>query len=172
MDAASKFNGPPGGSGSPGNSEKFFDAREYDSSGGEEDIPVGVSNITAKASHQQSDPDHDQVVKFTVGDGDENVPLSIPKTRLVGDNPAEVENVTDLFSNNAWLGAAAVNSSCDVEEYIKPRSVQDCLKLYHQEGTAQSLSDSEIISLVREKHIPAYQLEKALGDMERGVSIR
>lgn len=35
-----------------------------------------------------------------------------------------------------------------------------------------SLSDTEIIQLVEEKHIPAYKLEGVLGDPERGVAIR
>ena len=40
-----------------------------------------------------------------------------------------------------------------------------------QAGPA-SLSDSEVIQLVQHKHIPAYKLESALGDPERGVAIR
>ena len=34
------------------------------------------------------------------------------------------------------------------------------------------LTDEEVIKLVDTKHIPAYKLESALGDCERGVSIR
>lgn len=34
------------------------------------------------------------------------------------------------------------------------------------------LTDQEVIQLVKHKHIAAYQLEKAVGDMERGVKIR
>jgi len=34
------------------------------------------------------------------------------------------------------------------------------------------LTNEEVIQLVRSKDIPAYQLEKAVGDMERGVDIR
>ena len=40
-----------------------------------------------------------------------------------------------------------------------------------QSGTA-SLSDEEILQLVAGKHIPAYKLEGALGDPERGVTVR
>ena len=34
------------------------------------------------------------------------------------------------------------------------------------------LTDEEILQLVSSKHIPAYKLEKALADYERGVAIR
>jgi len=35
-----------------------------------------------------------------------------------------------------------------------------------------SLTDEEVLLLVDSKHIPAYKLEKQLGDYERGVAIR
>lgn len=37
---------------------------------------------------------------------------------------------------------------------------------------ANALTDSEVIQLVKHKYIQSYQLEKAVGDMERGVGIR
>ena len=40
------------------------------------------------------------------------------------------------------------------------------------QGGASSLLDAEVIQLVEEKHLPAYKLETALGDAERGVAIR
>ncbi|XP_029659326.1 3-hydroxy-3-methylglutaryl-coenzyme A reductase isoform X3 [Formica exsecta] len=53
-----------------------------------------------------------------------------------------------------------------------PRSVEDCLEIYKSELGANVLTDEEVIQLVHHKHIAAYQLEKAVGDMERGVGIR
>ncbi|KAL6436490.1 hypothetical protein ACFW04_004759 [Cataglyphis niger] len=53
-----------------------------------------------------------------------------------------------------------------------PRSVEDCLEIYKSELGANVLTDEEVIQLVNHKHIAAYQLEKAVGDMERGVGIR
>ncbi|XP_053988321.1 3-hydroxy-3-methylglutaryl-coenzyme A reductase [Hylaeus volcanicus] len=53
-----------------------------------------------------------------------------------------------------------------------PRSVEECLEIYKSELGASALTDEEVIELVRHKHIAAYQLEKAVGDMERGVAIR
>jgi len=54
-----------------------------------------------------------------------------------------------------------------------PRGVAECLAIMKSapDGTDQ-LVDSEIIQLVEEKHIPAHQLEKTLGDPSRGVRIR
>lgn len=46
-----------------------------------------------------------------------------------------------------------------------------CLFSCSQLG-ANALTDEEVIQLVKHKHIAAYQLEKAVGDMERGVGIR
>lgn len=52
------------------------------------------------------------------------------------------------------------------------RSLQDCLEIYRTHNGARELSDKEIIMLVDTKHIPAYNLEKAVGHPERGVKIR
>ena len=52
-----------------------------------------------------------------------------------------------------------------------PLCVCVCVCVYVQAGPA-SLSDVEVLQLVQEKHIPAYKLESALGDPERGVAIR
>lgn len=43
---------------------------------------------------------------------------------------------------------------------------------FHLQLGANVLTDEEVIQLVKHKHIAAYQLEKAVGDMERGVGIR
>lgn len=37
---------------------------------------------------------------------------------------------------------------------------------------ANALNDQEVILLVKNKYIPAYQIEKAVNDPERGVGIR
>jgi hypothetical protein len=53
------------------------------------------------------------------------------------------------------------------------RNVTECLAIYQNpEWGAKALTDEEVISLVKAKHIPAYQLEKAVDDLERGISIR
>jgi len=49
--------------------------------------------------------------------------------------------------------------------------VVTALVFYLQKGPA-ALTDAEILILVRNKHIPAYKLEAALGQPERGVAVR
>ena len=44
-----------------------------------------------------------------------------------------------------------------------------CISLFFQDGCLH-LSDEEILSLVKTKHIPAYKLETAIGNPERGVT--
>ncbi|KAF7281823.1 hypothetical protein GWI33_004224 [Rhynchophorus ferrugineus] len=52
------------------------------------------------------------------------------------------------------------------------RSLQQCLEIYRMQDGANELSDKEIMMLVDTKHIPAYNLEKAVQNPERGVKIR
>uniref|UniRef100_A0AAR5PCP1 3-hydroxy-3-methylglutaryl coenzyme A reductase n=1 Tax=Dendroctonus ponderosae TaxID=77166 RepID=A0AAR5PCP1_DENPD len=52
------------------------------------------------------------------------------------------------------------------------RSLQSCLEIYRTDSGASQLSDKEIMMLVDTKHIPAYNLEKAVQNPERGVKIR
>ncbi|XP_008549582.1 3-hydroxy-3-methylglutaryl-coenzyme A reductase [Microplitis demolitor] len=63
----------------------------------------------------------------------------------------------------------------DLSPYLEerePRSVEECLAIYRSELGASALTDKEVILLVQHKYIPAYQLEKAVDNMERGVGIR
>jgi len=53
-----------------------------------------------------------------------------------------------------------------------PRPLEECINLYHSDDGVKQLSDEEVINLVNNKIIPAYQLEKAVQDLERGVAIR
>lgn len=52
------------------------------------------------------------------------------------------------------------------------RSFEECLKIFNSNLGAAALTDDEIILLVKRKHIPTYQVEKAIDDPERGVGIR
>ena len=51
------------------------------------------------------------------------------------------------------------------------RTLNECASLLAA-GRTHELSDEEVIGLVEAKRLPAYKLETALGDPERGVSIR
>lgn len=53
------------------------------------------------------------------------------------------------------------------------RTLEECLKIFNDSDLgAAALRDEEVILLVEKKQIPAYQLEKAVEDAERGVGIR
>nr|BAM45097.1 3-hydroxy-3-methylglutaryl coenzyme A reductase [Nasutitermes takasagoensis] len=52
------------------------------------------------------------------------------------------------------------------------RSVEECLAIYQSEAGARALTDSEVMMLITHNHIPSHQLEKAVGNPERGVCIR
>ncbi|XP_066158116.1 3-hydroxy-3-methylglutaryl-coenzyme A reductase-like isoform X2 [Euwallacea fornicatus] len=53
------------------------------------------------------------------------------------------------------------------------KTLEDCLKIYNNiDLGATALSDEEIIMLIKNKHIAAYQIEKAIDNPERGVGIR
>ncbi|XP_051171815.1 3-hydroxy-3-methylglutaryl-coenzyme A reductase isoform X1 [Leptopilina boulardi] len=68
-----------------------------------------------------------------------------------------------------------VGSSSDVNKDVVPkipRTLGECLTIYRSELGADALTDSEVIDLVKHKYIQSYQLEKAVGNMERGVGIR
>ncbi|CAH1279705.1 unnamed protein product [Diabrotica balteata] len=75
-----------------------------------------------------------------------------------------VEVQTDIQNKETLL------ERCDSID-SDPRNLQDCLQLLRGDK-ADELSDNEIIMLVDTKHIPAYTLEKAIKNPERGVKIR
>lgn len=146
MDAAKK-----GSDHSPidGPSDRFFDARDYDSS-------------SSEGERSPSNPRSRIPVKFVVGEEsgfDEDSDVGAGST--VSSKP----DITDLAE-------LLEKVSCLPDTSKPPRDVAECLDIYKKESVASSLTDEEIIALVQHKHIPSYQLEKAVGNMERGVSIR
>ncbi|XP_050497378.1 3-hydroxy-3-methylglutaryl-coenzyme A reductase isoform X2 [Diabrotica virgifera virgifera] len=61
----------------------------------------------------------------------------------------------------------------DINETKLCRSLEDCLSIYNDSDLgAGTLTDAEVILLVENKHIPGYQIEKAVDNPERGVRIR
>ncbi|XP_017786105.1 PREDICTED: 3-hydroxy-3-methylglutaryl-coenzyme A reductase-like [Nicrophorus vespilloides] len=58
-------------------------------------------------------------------------------------------------------------------EPSKPsRSLNECVSIYQSNLGAAALNDEEVLLLIEKKYIPAYQVEKAVDDCERGVGIR
>ncbi|KAL6266892.1 hypothetical protein P5V15_003719 [Pogonomyrmex californicus] len=77
---------------------------------------------------------------------------------------------TDVIHHDVSNSNGEADSSPKKSEF--PRSVEDCREIYKSELGASALTNEEVIQLVKHKDIAAYQLEKAVGDMERGVDIR
>lgn len=97
----------------------------------------------------------------------------------VGGGWIEVENESQLEFIDKEVQTDSRQSSVDLissktssPESTVPRPVEECLEIYKSELGASALTDEEVIQLVKQKHIAAYQLEKAVGDLERGVKIR
>ncbi|XP_044744697.1 3-hydroxy-3-methylglutaryl-coenzyme A reductase-like [Coccinella septempunctata] len=60
----------------------------------------------------------------------------------------------------------------ELESVDTCRNLEVCLQLYRSKDGSANLTDKEIMLLVDTKHIPPYNLEKALNNLERGVAIR
>nr|CAD7407654.1 unnamed protein product [Timema poppensis] len=68
-----------------------------------------------------------------------------------------------------------LSSPVGISSHLCPaetRSIEECLAIYKSEAGAEALTDDEAVQLVKCGHIPAYQLEKAMANPERGVLIR
>ncbi len=63
------------------------------------------------------------------------------------------------------------NLSLEDDESEPVRSVEEALKVY-KEGDVTSLNNREVVSLVVNKHLPLYALEKQLKDTTRAVVVR
>lgn len=62
----------------------------------------------------------------------------------------------------------------DIENVVEQddtRTLEECLQIYRSSG-ASKLTDHEVVLLVDTKHLPSYNLEKAVNNLERGVRIR
>ncbi|KAL1448873.1 hypothetical protein WDU94_000126 [Cyamophila willieti] len=84
---------------------------------------------------------------------------------------------TSISSTNTSLVATCTSSgpdSLDDVETVAPsvRSVSELLDIYKSTDKLDGMSNREILALVQAQHLAEYNLEKALGDYERGVLIR
>ncbi|XP_071626980.1 3-hydroxy-3-methylglutaryl-coenzyme A reductase isoform X2 [Temnothorax longispinosus] len=87
-------------------------------------------------------------------------------------NENDVECVDKEVQTDAIYHGASNSEIDSPKKSEAPRSVEDCLEIYKSELGASALTNEEVIQLVKRKDIAAYQLEKAVGDFERGVDIR
>ncbi|XP_014608233.1 PREDICTED: 3-hydroxy-3-methylglutaryl-coenzyme A reductase isoform X1 [Polistes canadensis] len=101
-----------------------------------------------------------------------------PLSEINGDwiemkNEHNVELVDKEVQTDEKVSSTDLSNHADLlHGSIEPRNLEECLEIYRSELGASALTDTEIIKLVEHKYIPAYQLEKAVGNMERGVGIR
>ncbi|KAJ8940151.1 hypothetical protein NQ314_010818 [Rhamnusium bicolor] len=88
------------------------------------------------------------------------------------DNHSEIEFEDKEVQTSRCESDAESSSSEDGRTNIC-RSLEQCLEIYNDSDLgAVALTDEEVILLVKNKHIAAYQIEKAIDDPERGVGIR
>lgn len=104
-------------------------------------------------------------------------PMSKPKTPEVKSMPIFRFNDEPLFADKQiqTSNTDQVEGDFPPDEPISNlcRSLEDCLKVYNNiDLGATALSDDEVLLLIKNKHIAAYQVEKAVDDPERGVGIR
>ncbi|KAK2578954.1 hypothetical protein KPH14_011158 [Odynerus spinipes] len=105
-------------------------------------------------------------------------PPVFPLSGINGDwievnNECQAEFLDKEVQTDGKISSADTSSNEDLsDQSAVPRSLEECLEIYRSELGASALTDIEVINLVKHKYIPAYQLEKAVGSMERGVGIR
>jgi hydroxymethylglutaryl-CoA reductase (NADPH) len=102
-------------------------------------------------------------ISFQIGESDSESDEieSQVEVREVDRSTKEVMHKIKLLNTNEKL-----NPQSEV------RTIEEFLAIYKSEDGASHLSDEEVIALTNAKYIPAYQLEKAVNDAERGVAIR
>ncbi|XP_075217147.1 HMG coenzyme A reductase [Lycorma delicatula] len=98
----------------------------------------------------QTEPVHD-IVK-------EHLPLKVHEHKIVQTDGGHLDSVS--------------NTDSDINTEVHSRNLTECLAIYKSKNTAVSLTDSEVLLLVKNGNIPGYQLEKAVENCERGVGIR
>ncbi|XP_018331654.1 3-hydroxy-3-methylglutaryl-coenzyme A reductase [Agrilus planipennis] len=101
----------------------------------------------------------------------DNVSLDNEEKDLV-DKEVQTQNEVEILS--LPLNNSKEVTSKNIAVLCPPmaRSVNECLTIYKSDLGATTLTDEEVILLVKNKHIPPYQIEKAVDDPERGVRIR
>ncbi|KAF9117124.1 3-hydroxy-3-methylglutaryl-coenzyme A (HMG-CoA) reductase isozyme [Mortierella sp. AM989] len=67
---------------------------------------------------------------------------------------------------------AVVESALNKDSMALVRSAEECLALVKSPAGPSSVTDEELVMLVNSNKIPAYALEKTLGDLTRAVKIR
>lgn len=112
------------------------------------------------------------IIKFVFFENDEHL-QSVIITQ-------EKEETHVLKRQQRFIKADSINEEKEVQtndeeienlDETQVRNLEECLQIYRSEG-ASKLTDKEVILLVDTKHLPGYNLEKAVKNQERGVKIR
>ncbi|XP_014209946.1 3-hydroxy-3-methylglutaryl-coenzyme A reductase isoform X2 [Copidosoma floridanum] len=147
----------------------------------EEHIGGGVSSKNSDSGISDMDSKLSQRFAATMSIGGQPAAAVFPLTSSMGEDWIEVghDSVVEMLDKEVQTedvlltGSPHSSSSetlCSRSDSL--RSLEECLAIYRSELGANVLTDSEVIQLVNHKYIQPYQLEKAVGDMERGVGIR
>ena len=113
-------------------------------------------------SRRSSSNKQPQTRPFFIGDGDNSSVSSEDSIELV-----DIEVQTEESNISEVIGQFKRKRTDENE-----RSVEELVTLLNSDDGAKELSEEEVIKLIEYKRLAAYQLEKALGDSERGVLVR
>ncbi|KAK7865392.1 hypothetical protein R5R35_001876 [Gryllus longicercus] len=141
---------------------KFIFFEEKKSEDLAEQLLLGDRSVItpSPAKHQEMAPDlKDADGWVEVGPSQED---KFVQTESTVEAEVAIEKIEELISK----------ASPEVKGDSEPRSLEECMALYKSEAGAKALTDTEVLLLVTNKKIAAYQLEQAVGDPERGVSLR
>ncbi|XP_035702065.1 3-hydroxy-3-methylglutaryl-coenzyme A reductase isoform X2 [Folsomia candida] len=124
----------------------------------------GYSSTTPSDTHSGSV----SPIGFSIGDASDSE--SDPDDVAKPHDEDRRHSSDSIRAQTLETGLKDLNIEVNIEQ--PPRSIEECALIYKSDDGAKLLTDAEVIALVNAKHIPAYQLEKAVEDPERGVNIR
>ena len=104
-----------------------------------------------------------RTISLVVGDSDDSDGLELEFPCTVEDKEIQTDWSGPVMNQN--VGPAGIRISSN------KRSVEECQNVLANQGP-EVLTDEEVVDLVDARHLTAHQLEKVLGDAERGVRIR
>ncbi|RZC34510.1 3-hydroxy-3-methylglutaryl-coenzyme A reductase [Asbolus verrucosus] len=122
------------------------------------------------------------IVKFIFFENDDHLKQQIQSVVLTQQEKKDESSSHVLKRQQRLVKVDSVNEEKEVQTITAEeigsfdedrlcRSLKECLQIYRSEG-ASKLTDKEVILLVDTKHLPSYNLEKAVENQERGVRIR
>ncbi|XP_065836680.1 3-hydroxy-3-methylglutaryl-coenzyme A reductase-like isoform X2 [Oscarella lobularis] len=98
---------------------------------------------------------------------------SIPENEPVPSTP-DGSKSTFLIGVSESESDAEEERASETETAVpsEPRPVEKCLEIFETAGGVGKLTNAEIVQLIDKKHLQPYNLERDLGNPERGVAVR